>query len=590
MARPLRTSTRVKLAAIALDFDGTIAVDDRLDPSVREAIAAARRQGIAVVLVTGRRIDDLRRVCPDLGCFDVIVGENGAVLDFPASGRHVVLTHPPPHSVTERLHAQGVPFASGEAIVEMDASWAPTALAVIRALEQPLTLTFNRGRLMLLPPAISKSTGLRQALFALRLSIHNAIGIGDAENDHDLLDSCEVGAAVSWGSPALRAVADDIIEGTGPPAVASYLRRVIAQPRLSRGQMGRRRLALGVERDGTPVSLAIRGRAVVIAGDPGTGKSWLAGLICEQLILQGYGICLIDPEGDYRSLAQLPGVILFGGDEPPPDPHELIRVLRHPDLSLLLDLSRYPHRQKSEYLHTLLPMIAAMRRRTGLPHRVLLDEAHYFINAGDVPRWAERDLDGYVLVTYRASLLVPAIRVASDAVVIVTREGDPRETETLARLCQPPLPVDASHMSFSDLALNEAALLPGPEESQGRLRRFRVGRRLTSHVRHRSKYLDAPVTEERAFVFTRGGQAGPRARTLKEFMGLLVTLPADIVDAHVRRHDVSRWLADVFREPGVAATLRNIEERVGEDSIEDVAADLAHAIRARYETSIEAAA
>ena len=39
-------------------------------------------------------------------------------------------------------------------------------------------------------------------------------GIGDAENDHDLLDACEAGAAVAWGSRALCEVADDVIRGT----------------------------------------------------------------------------------------------------------------------------------------------------------------------------------------------------------------------------------------------------------------------------------------------------------------------------------------------------------------------------------------
>ena len=82
------------------------------------------------------------------------------------------------------------------------------------------------------------------------MSIHNTVGIGDAENDHDLLDACEVGAAVAWGSPALRAVADEVIAGTGPAAVADYIRRVSQQPRLSAAQMGRRRLMLGYQHDG----------------------------------------------------------------------------------------------------------------------------------------------------------------------------------------------------------------------------------------------------------------------------------------------------------------------------------------------------
>src|SRR4029079_19581728 len=111
------------------------------------------------------------------------------------------------------------------------------ALDVLRRLEQPLILAFNRGRLMVLPQAVAKSTGLRQALLALRVSIHNTVGIGDAENDHDLLDACEVGVAVAWGSQALRAVADEVIQGTGPAAVAAYIQRVSQQPRLSVAQM-----------------------------------------------------------------------------------------------------------------------------------------------------------------------------------------------------------------------------------------------------------------------------------------------------------------------------------------------------------------
>jgi hypothetical protein len=85
--------------------------------------------------------------------------------------------------------------------------------------------------------------------------------------------------------------------------------------------------------------LAVRGRTVLIAGEPGTGKSWLTGLMCEQSILQGYCLCIIDPEGDYRSLEALPSVITLGGDDPPPHARELVRALRHPDVSVIVDLS-----------------------------------------------------------------------------------------------------------------------------------------------------------------------------------------------------------------------------------------------------------
>jgi hypothetical protein len=399
-----------------------------------------------------------------------------------------------------------VPFTAGESVLELDAQWAVPTLEVIRAFEQPLIMAFNRGRLMVLPQAISKSTGLRHALYSLRISIHNTIGVGDAENDHDLLDSCEVGAAVAWGSPALRAVADEVIEGSGPTAVAGYIRRVIQQPRLSARQMGRRRLALGHEHNGEEVSLAVRGRTVLIAGEPGTGKSWVAGLLCEQAILQGYCICVIDPEGDYRSLEALPGVIMLGGDDPPPQAHELTRALRHPDVSVIVDLSKVALREKREYLHTLLPLLVALRRNTGLPHKILLDEAHYFLGGGDASQLVDPELAGYIFVTYRISALPAAVRQSDDAVVMVTRETDPDETRTLLGMCRPQPCVGVAPDVFRDLTMAEAALLPGAEEAHGRVRRFQLAPRLTTHVRHRSKYLDMPVLDAQAFVFTGNGR------------------------------------------------------------------------------------
>ena len=56
----------MKLAAVAIDYDGTIAVDGVFDPGVREAIAQLRLHGIAVVLVTGRRLVELKHVAGNL--------------------------------------------------------------------------------------------------------------------------------------------------------------------------------------------------------------------------------------------------------------------------------------------------------------------------------------------------------------------------------------------------------------------------------------------------------------------------------------------------------------------------------------------
>ena len=154
--------------------------------------------------------------------------------------------------------------------------------------------------------------------------------IGDAENDHDLLAACEFGVAVGWGSRVLQAGADAVLPGDGPSAVAGYIRKAAREMRLPPERIDRTGLVLGTRDDGYPLALAMRGRNIVLAGDPRTGKSWVAGLMCEQLILQGYSMCVIDAEGDYRTLESLPGVVVFGGDNPVPELPDLSRVLRHP--------------------------------------------------------------------------------------------------------------------------------------------------------------------------------------------------------------------------------------------------------------------
>ena len=200
----------MRFSVLALDYDGTIARDGQMDSDVRSAIDEVRSRGIAVVLVTGRILSELKRVAGDLDFADAIVAENGATVAFP-DGSSRLIGQPPPSIFGEELRRHGVQFTAGQCVVETDAAVAPQVLAVIRELELPLVLMFNHGRLMVLPQAISKGIGLREALTMLRLSPHNAIAIGDAENDHDLLAACEFGVAASWGSKALQATADDVL-------------------------------------------------------------------------------------------------------------------------------------------------------------------------------------------------------------------------------------------------------------------------------------------------------------------------------------------------------------------------------------------
>ena len=446
-------------------------------------------------------------------------------------------------------------------------------------------LLFNRSRVMVLPQAISKATGLGEALAILRLSPHNAVAIGDAENDHELLHSCEVGVAVAWGSEALKASADHVLPGDGPPAVAGYIRALLKNRQIPEPVKTRRHLVLGHTDDGSPLALAIRGRNLLVAGDPKTGKSWVTGLLCEQLILYGYSLCILDPEGDYTSLEALPGVVVFGGAYPLPRPREFLHALRHADVSIVVDLSHTSHQEQLQYMQTVLPALATLRRHTGLPHRIIVDEAHYFLDDPHVPNVLDVASGGYTLVTYRASKLRSDLLATCEA-IIVTRESDPKEVRALHALCHScagPKTENEWALLFESLVMGEAVALPITEEAAGDVRRIRLSPRLTPHVRHLAKYIDLPVSEGHAFVFWRDGSPGPRARTLREFVSIVEHFPVTALDGHFQRHDFSNWIMGVFGDYPLAKTLRQIEDDYLAEVKLDVTLSLAQAVRARYE-------
>jgi len=576
----------VRLCALALDYDGTIAQDGILNSQVRAAIGEARTRGLVVVLVTGRILSDLQQVAGDLGFVDAVVAENGAVLAFP-NGYSRVIGQPAPAELLEEFRRRRIEFTAGQCVLEAAAASALEILSVIRDLQLPLVLLFNRSRLMVLPQGVSKSVGLRRALTVLRLSQHNAIAIGDAENDHDLLAACEFGVAVGWGSPALCNVADLVLRGVGPEVVAGFIRQVASEVKLPPSRMHRYQVALGTTEDGRAIALGVSGRNLLVSGDPRSGKSWITGLICEKLILQGYAVCIIDPEGDYRTLESLPGVVVFGGEDPLPQLPDVARALRHPDMSVVVDLSHATRKEKIDYLHSLLPMVAAIRKSTGLPHRIVIDEAHYFLNDPRARELLDLNLNAYTLVTYRPSDLNADLRGAIEA-VLVKRTTDPRELRTLLKMAGGQIPDGEWKSSLRALRPSQAALLPGPAEAEGKLQSFELLPRLTSHVRHKAKYFDLELIEEMGFVFTADGKPlGPAARTLKQFVEDLKTYPVAVLEGHVRRGDFSQWIMDVFHDPALATDVRKIEQRYRLGHIRDLCSAIGKAIEERYELSAD---
>jgi hydroxymethylpyrimidine pyrophosphatase-like HAD family hydrolase len=567
----------MKPRVLALDFDGTIADDGRIDVDVVAAIQEARHAGLLVVLVTGRVLRDLDALLPSPAPFDAVVAENGAVLRLPTLPAPIPLCGPPdPHFLAE-LGRHRIRHQHGLCIVDADAEVAPEIVDIIRTLGLPLAITFNLSRLMVLPHGVNKASGLQEVFWRLRISAHNAIAVGNAENDHDMLAACEIGAAVAWGSEELKRRADEVVPGRDPRAVAAYIRDILSLPRLPPTRLGRRRVRFGTSETGEPLDFAVRGRNILVGGDPKSGKSWMAGALCEQLILQRYSLCILDPEGDYSCLEVLPSVIVYPVDSKETSFLPLERTLTHPDLSLILDMSAAPREDKPLLVRRLLTVVNRLRRQTGLPHRVVVDEAHYFLTRFDDPELFDHELGGYLLVTYRISDLSPDVLRASEAVV-VTRVADRRQALALLTLA-PGLAIPEGLALLADLAIDEAVLLPGALESGASAMRFRVIPRLAPHVRHRRKYADVPVRPGHEFVFTlRGRPTGARAGAIRDLLSAIPELPEDVLQGHLRRGDFHRWIEDVFGDGDLGGAIRSLERT----QVSDIREALRQVIADRY--------
>ena len=259
-------------------------------------------------------------------------------------------------------------------------------------------------------------------------------------------------------------------------------------------------------------------------------------------------------------------------------------------MSVVVDLSHVPYREKVNYLNTLLPMLASLRRTSGLPHRIVVDEAHYFLHEPNVHDLVDFDLGAYTLITYRLSDLHIDIRKAVEG-IIVKRTTDPREIRTILAMAGDANTETEWQENFSRLTPDEAILLPGIEGTGGKFCKIQLAQRSTAHVRHKAKYVDLQLIESQGFVFTSNGKPiGAPARKLKEFVSSLKTLPVFVLEEHARRGDFSQWIGEIYHDHALASAVRKVEQRYRLGHIRDICQTIAESIEQRYELSAEAPA
>jgi HAD superfamily hydrolase (TIGR01484 family) len=565
----------MRFLALCCDYDGTLALNGQVDEETLVALEQVRASGRRLLLVTGRELEDLQRVFPRLDLFDRVVAENGALLYRPADHEEERLGESPPDEFVRALIDRGVsPISIGRSIV---ATWTPHEIAVletIRDLGIERQVIFNKGAVMVLPSGVNKATGMCEALDELGFSAHNAVAIGDAENDHAFLDACECAVAVANALPMLKNRADFVTRSDHGAGVRELVEMLVAddlrelEPRLARHE-----ILLGTSSDGAEMRVKPYGESLLLAGPSASGKSTIVSGFLERLSERCYQYCVLDPEGDYDDVRE---AVVLGAAEQAVTINEVLEVLQRPDQNVVLNLLGIKLEDRPAFFETLLPRLQQLRAQVGRPHWVVVDEAHHLLPStwDSASVSLPRDLAGLVLVTVHPERVSPSALATVDTVVAV---GEAPEQM-----------IQAFHQALGREApaLSAVALEPGEayawsRNAGGRSIRFQIVPSHDERRRHSRKYAEGDLGPHSFYFRGPTGKLNLRAQNLALFNQI-----ADGVDDltwvhHLRRGDYSRWFREKIKDEALADEAAEVE-RESELSPKESRARIREAVERRY--------
>jgi hypothetical protein len=258
---------------IALDLDGTVLTSniDVLSSTV-EAVAFARRQGIKVVIATGRIVGEAAQFAREIGASSAMITSGGAAISdpvnnvdikewtFPAEtsakivghlqnrplsvmiyvGRHLYMTSYSDQQFTKSRRVEG--YWSSR-VIEDDIA------GLIRRENLPVCKIFARGDINelaeamcqfnclpdihitrsaednfeVMPAGVNKGTSLRLLAKVMGISMEQVIAIGDSDNDSDMLKACGMPVVMANGDDAVKKLARYLTSSNDEGGVAQAI-------------------------------------------------------------------------------------------------------------------------------------------------------------------------------------------------------------------------------------------------------------------------------------------------------------------------------------------------------------------------------
>ncbi|MBZ9995208.1 HAD family hydrolase [Mesorhizobium sp. BH1-1-4] len=557
--------------ALATDYDGTLAHDGTVSGKTLAALERFKKSGRKLLLVTGRELPDLKRVFPEIGLFDKVVAENGALIYTPASEEERVISPSPEPKFVAGLKKQGVkPLSVGRSIV---ATWEPhqaTVLDVIKKMGLELEIIFNKGAVMILPSGVNKATGLAAALEELRLSPHNVVGVGDAENDHAFLQACGCSVAVDNAIPAVKSTANLVTRGARGKGVEELIDKLIKR---DHGIVPKRHDGIVLGSSGGDDIYLSPTETVLIAGSSGIGKSTLATALTERFVESRFQFCVFDPEGDYDGLE---GAVRLGDGSSAPTKAQVLDLIAKADSNVVVNGLALRVNERPDFFADLLPGLGSFRRRTARPHWLVIDEAHHLLpkRRDDTRSVLSLELPGTILITvHPEAISTDALRLVTAVIAL-----GPKAKDVVKAFCR-------------ETGIEAPKDIPTPKGDRVLFWRPGAGKKIKtvkvieprqSLKRHSRKYAEGQLDETGSFYFRGPDDAmNLRAHNLMIFAQMAEGIDDKTWEFHLRAGDYSKWFRQQIRDKDLARETAEAEKD-SKLSAEESRKRVLDAVRRRY--------
>ncbi len=262
---------------IALDMDGTLLRRDKtISQRTKAVLQQLQHRGVAIVIETGRCPSGVMRYADSIGidlnhtyavCYNgasvCILGQGRELSAVTVPGREVREIAALAHACGAKLHAYSQdrallvedhnPYSQKEIdhslspFVEVDFNTLPQDEPIYKAIAVGEAAKLDKLRASL-PPYIyehfavmrtdsyflefvagksTKGSGLAQLCSILKLAPQQAIAIGDAENDEEMIKLAGLGVAMGNATPELKALADVVTASCDEDGVALMLERLL---------------------------------------------------------------------------------------------------------------------------------------------------------------------------------------------------------------------------------------------------------------------------------------------------------------------------------------------------------------------------